>query len=98
MLANLALASFIKFHESTHTAVAVTVIMGAALLYFLLSHGRWMRYVTGSGVDPGARTLKVWKCHRACDGSCMCHWGECAHHGLACGTSSTTCGSPRHLA
>ena len=61
MLANLALASFIKFQQSQQTAVAVTVIMGVALLYFLLSHGRWMRYVTGSGADPNARTLKVWR-------------------------------------
>ena len=62
MLANLALASFIKFQGSTKTAIAVTVIMGVAGLYFFLSHFRWMRYVTGTRSDPQTRTLKVHTC------------------------------------
>ncbi|CAL8469231.1 g8772 [Coccomyxa elongata] len=54
LLANLALASFIKFKTSVRTAIAVTVIMGVAGLYFFLTHGRWMRYVTGSAADTHA--------------------------------------------
>ena len=54
LLANLALASFIKFRASPRTAIAVTVIMGVAGLYFFLTHGRWMRYVTGSAADAHA--------------------------------------------
>jgi hypothetical protein len=59
MLANLALASFIKFKDSPRTAIAVTVIMGIAGLYFFLTHGRWMRYVTGSAADPQGHSLSV---------------------------------------
>ncbi len=54
LFANLALASFIKFKASARTAIAVTVIMGVACLYFFLTHGRWMRYVTGSAADTHA--------------------------------------------
>ncbi|EIE21155.1 hypothetical protein COCSUDRAFT_17677, partial [Coccomyxa subellipsoidea C-169] len=57
LLANLALASFIKFRASPRTAIAVTVIMGIAGLYFFLTHGRWMRYVTGSAADPQGHSL-----------------------------------------
>jgi hypothetical protein len=59
LLANLALASFIKFNQSAMTAIAVTAIMGVAALYFFFAHFRWMRYVTGSGADPQTRTLKA---------------------------------------
>jgi hypothetical protein len=64
MLANLALASFIKFHDSTPTAICVTVIMGVACVYFALSHFRWLRYVSGSAADVQGRNLKV-TCSRA---------------------------------
>ena len=51
MFANLALASFIKFKDSQPTAIAVTVVLGIGALYFFLSHGRWLRYVSGSTPD-----------------------------------------------
>jgi hypothetical protein len=51
MFANLALASFIKFKDSQPTAIAVTVVLGIGALYFFLSHGRWLRYVSGSTLD-----------------------------------------------
>ncbi|CAL5229850.1 g13259 [Coccomyxa viridis] len=47
LFANLALASFIKFKDSQVTAIAVTVVLGIGCLYFFLSHGRWLRYVSG---------------------------------------------------
>lgn len=51
MFANLALASYIKFKDSQPTAIAVTVVLGIGALYFFLSHGRWLRYVSGSTSD-----------------------------------------------
>ena len=33
--------------------------MGIAGLYFFLTHGRWMRYVTGSATDPQGHSLSV---------------------------------------
>ena len=51
LFANLSLASFIKFKDSQPTAIAVTVVLGVGALYFFLSHGRWLRYVSGSNSD-----------------------------------------------
>ncbi|CAK0784312.1 hypothetical protein CVIRNUC_007516 [Coccomyxa viridis] len=51
LFANLALASFIKFKDSPATAIAVTVVLGVGCMYFFLSHGRWLRYVSGSHTE-----------------------------------------------
>lgn len=58
MFANLALASFIKFRDSQTTAIVVTVVLGIGCLYFFLSHGRWLRYVSGGQSDMQSH-LKV---------------------------------------
>lgn len=59
LFANLALASFIKFKDSQATAIAVTVVLGLGAMYFFLSHGRWLRYVSGGPSDMQSH-LKVW--------------------------------------
>ena len=51
LFANLALASFIKFKDSPATAIVVTVVLGVGCMYFFLSHGRWLRYVSGSHTE-----------------------------------------------
>ena len=58
LFANLALASFIKFKDSPATAIAVTVVLGIGCMYFFLSHGRWLRYVSGSHTEMQSH-LKV---------------------------------------
>ena len=59
LFANLALASFIKFKDSQATAIAVTVVLGVGCLYFFLSHGRWLRYVSGFSQSDMQSHLKV---------------------------------------
>ena len=61
LFANLALASFIKFKDSQATAIAVTVVLGVGCLYFFLSHGRWLRYVSGFSQSDMQSHLKVRK-------------------------------------
>ena len=62
LFANLALASFIKFKDSPATAIAVTVVLGVGCMYFFLSHGRWLRYVSGSHTEMQSH-LKVTDTH-----------------------------------
>ena len=63
LFANLALASFIKFKDSPATAIAVTVVLGVGCMYFILSHARWLRYVSGSHTEMQSH-LKVIGTHR----------------------------------
>ncbi len=74
LFANLALASFIKFKDSQVTAIAVTVVLGIGCLYFFLSHGRWLRYVSGFSQSDMQSHLKVREKH--CPGVRMAIWAS----------------------
>lgn len=69
LFANLALASFIKFKDSQATAIAVTVVLGVGCLYFFLSHGRWLHYVSGFSQSDMQSHLKVRPGHISCQAS-----------------------------
>ena len=80
LFANLALASFIKFKDSQATAIAVTVVLGVGCLYFFLSHGRWLHYVSGFSQSDMQSHLKVGTGHIGC----QAHGKGLESHSLIC--------------